>query len=151
MLTARMTDPTPAPALGHADLDRQHREVFERLNEATRAMDGTRATATAAVERFADTLVGHLAAEEALMDASAFPEAARHKAAHELFHTDFRQLQAELAEKGPTPDLADWLRVRVAEWLRFHILVNDARLTDHLARHPVPPEGAPRARAVRRS
>src|SRR5512140_1793449 len=140
-----------APMLGNADLDRQHREIFERLAEAALALDGTGATAGAALGRLSDAIVEHLAAEEALMDASAFPESKRHKAAHELFHADFRQLQAELAEKGPTPELRAWLRVRMAEWLRFHILVNDTRLTEHLSRHPVSKGSAPRAGAPRRS
>jgi hemerythrin-like metal-binding protein len=147
-----MSDPTgkDAPALGHPELDRQHRDLFGRLVEAGRALEGTRADAAEALERLSDVIIEHLAAEEALMDASTFPERARHKAAHELFHADFRALRAELAEKGPTPELSAWLRVRVAEWLRFHILVNDARLADHLVRHPVAKGGAARATAADR-
>ncbi|MGC3996268.1 MAG: hypothetical protein QM767_01515 [Anaeromyxobacter sp.] len=47
---------------------------------------------------------------------------------------DLNQLGGELAQKGPTPLVAEWLRVRVPEWLRFHIQVNDARLAEHLLR-----------------
>jgi hemerythrin-like metal-binding protein len=143
--------PSAAPSLGNAELDRQHELIFERVAEAVAAMDGSRATAEAALGRLADAFVEHFATEEALIDASAFPEGARHRAAHELFHADFRQLQAALAELGPTPELADWVRLRVAEWLRFHILVNDARLADHLARHPLAKGASARAGASRRS
>jgi hemerythrin-like metal-binding protein len=148
-----MSDPIAqeAPALGHAELDAQHRAIFQRLEQASRAMDGTPAEAVGALGRLADALVEHFATEEALIDASAFPEGARHKAAHELFHADFRQLQAEVAEHGITPERCAWLRVRVAEWLRFHILVNDSRLTEHLVRHPIPKGSAARAGAMRRS
>jgi hemerythrin len=153
MLPGAMSDPSSqnAPVLGHAQLDGQHQAIFRRLAEAAAAMDASRAEAVAALDRLADLLVEHLAAEEALMDASTFPERTRHKAAHELFHADLRQLQAELAEKGPTPEVASWLRVRVGEWLRFHILVNDARLAEHLLRHPIAKGAAERAGAARRS
>lgn len=115
-------------------LDRAHAVLFARLATAGALLDGPRAPLEEAIAAFADELLSHLAEEEEVMEASAFPERARHKAAHEMFVADFLQLREELREKGPTPVVAEWIRTRIPEWLRFHIRVNDALLAAHLAR-----------------
>jgi hemerythrin len=79
------------------------------------------------------------------MQGSVYPERARHRSAHELFIADLERLRAELSQTGATPHVAEWLRVRVPEWLHFHICTNDAPLAQFLARRsPQGPE--PRAR-----
>ncbi len=120
--------------LDHAELDRQHALVFTRLRTAAEALHGPREALERALGLFADELMAHLSAEEVLMEESAYPERARHKSAHELFVADFLQMRAELHEKGPTPLVAEWLRTRIPEGLRFHVRVNDAPLAAHLAR-----------------
>lgn len=59
------------------------------------------------------------------MDDLLYPERVRHKSAHELFVADFEQMRAELRAKGPTQVVANWIRRRIPEWLKFHIRVND--------------------------
>ncbi len=68
------------------------------------------------------------------MDETLYPERVRHKSAHELFVADFEKVRGELHGSGGTPVVADGLRRRVPEWLRFHIRVNDAPFGDYLAR-----------------
>jgi hemerythrin-like metal-binding protein len=128
--------------LDHELLDRQHALLFARLTAAGGSLDEDRAAVERAVAAFADELVAHIAMEESLMDETRFPERVRHKAAHDLFMADLGQLRAELRDKGPTPLVAEWLRVRIPEWLRFHIRVNDARLAAHVARREAQPGGA---------
>jgi hemerythrin-like metal-binding protein len=140
----------PPPSFGpelsvhHEALDAQHREVFEALEAAVAALDGPRVALEAAVARFADATLSHLAAEEALMEEALYPDRGRHRTAHEMFVSDLVQLRAELAEKGPTPVVGEWLRTRLPEWLRFHIRVNDVPVAEHLARKRS--AGEPRAR-----
>jgi hemerythrin-like metal-binding protein len=141
---------SPELTLNHADLDRQHADLFRQVEAAAVAAEqGTRAEAERAVQTFADALLEHLAAEDAVMDETLYPERGRHKLAHEMFVRDFMQLREELREKGPTPVVAEWLRTRIPEWLRFHILANDVPLATHLSSRATVAR-APRRGAARR-
>jgi hemerythrin len=125
--------------LDHEELDRQHAVLFGRLQTAAALVDGRRAELEVAVAAFADDLFAHLAREEELMEESLYPERGRHKSAHELFVADFLQMRAELSANGVTPPVADWIRTRIPEWLRFHVRVNDAPVAAHLARKRAEP------------
>jgi hemerythrin len=125
---------SPDLTLNEELLDAQHVDLFRRLTDASAALDGTRAALDAAVAAFADALVAHLAVEERLMDETLYPERTRHRSAHELFLADLGQMRAELHHKGATPAVAEWIRDRLPEWLRFHIRVNDVPFGAFLAR-----------------
>lgn len=125
---------TPDLTLNNETLDEQHVELYRMLQDAAKALDGTRAALDAALARFLDALVDHVAIEEQLMDETLYPERTRHKSAHELFVADFERMRAELREFGPTPVVQDWVRRRVPEWLSFHVRVNDQPLAAWLAR-----------------
>jgi hemerythrin len=81
-------------------------------------------------------MLAHVATEEGIMDDALYPERGRHRLAHEVFLADLQLLGAELAAAGPTPRVLEGLRVRVPEWLRFHIAANDLPLGLFLARRP---------------
>jgi hemerythrin len=121
-------------AVNHAQLDEEHVEIFRKLEAAARSLAGTREAAERAVGILADAIVENLVSEERLMDETFYPDRTRHRAAHELFMADFASMRDELREKGPTPLVEVWLGMRLPEWLRFHIRVNDAPLAAHLAR-----------------
>jgi hemerythrin len=125
---------SPELTLNNELLDGQHVELFRKLESAAAALEGPRAALESAVEAFADALVSHLAVEERLMDETLYPERVRHKSAHELFVADFQRVRAELRTSGATPAVAEGLRRRVPEWLRFHTRVNDAPFGAYLAR-----------------
>ena len=130
-------------ALQHEELDREHAEMFRLLEAASAAQQtGSAAEAIAAVTAFVDAMLAHASGEEALMETSLYPDRGRHRVAHEVFLADLQQLQAELKRAGPTPQVGEWLRVRVPEWLRFHIAANDTPLGEHLAGRPAPARGA---------
>ncbi len=136
---------TPELTVNDELLDAQHVEIFRRLADASSALERTRVEAESAVAAFADVLLSHVASEEQLMEETLYPERVRHRSAHEMFVSDFTRMRAELAEKGPTPLVAEWLRVRIPEWLRFHIRVNDAPFGEYLARRRAQ-GGEPRTR-----
>jgi hemerythrin len=129
-----MADWTPDLTLNHDLLDAQHVEIFRRLRHAAEVLDGAGAGVVAAVAALGDTLLTHLAAEERLMDEVLYPERIRHRSAHELFTADFLRMRDELERHGATPLVADWLRRRIPDWLRFHIRVNDLPFGAFLAR-----------------
>jgi hemerythrin len=129
-----MADWTPDLTLNHDLLDAQHVEIFRKLRDAAEVLDGPVARVEAAVAALGETLVTHLAAEERLMDEVLYPERIRHRSAHELFTADFLRMRDELTQHGATPLVADGLRRRIPDWLRFHIRVNDLPFGAFLAR-----------------
>ncbi len=129
-----MVDWSPELTLNDETLDREHVEVFRKLQDSAKALEGPREKLDAALAAFADALLTHLADEERLMDETLYPERVRHKSAHELFVADFERMRVELRASGPTPLVAEWVRRRIPEWLRFHIRVNDQPLATWLAR-----------------
>jgi hemerythrin len=138
--------------LDHPDLDRQHGELLQLLEAAAAACDlGNRAELLAALARFTDALLAHTAEEDRLMEDSLFPDRGRHRQAHELFLADLERLRLELEASGPTPVVDEWLRVRVPEWLRFHVAVNDTKVARHLATQRGTAARAPRRPARRPS
>lgn len=129
------TEWTPELTLNNDLLDRQHVELFRWLRDAVVAADDYDPAAVgSAVGAFSDALLEHIATEESLMDETLFPERGRHRHAHEMFVADLVLVRAELAARGLTPAVEEWVRVRAGEWLRFHIQTNDAPFGDHLAR-----------------
>ncbi len=139
------TEWTRELAVDHDDLDRQHAVLFARLATVADLVErALRPELERAVAALGDELFAHLAFEEALMEEARYPDRGRHKGAHELFVADFLQMRDELREQGPTPPVAEWLRVRIPEWLRFHIRVNDAPLAAFLAHRRPQPGGAQR-------
>ena len=125
---------SPELTLNNDLLDGQHVDLFRKLEAVAAAVEGPRGALDRAVDAFADALLSHLAVEERLMDETLYPERVRHKSAHELFVADFEKVRAELRTLGPTPAVADGLRRRVPEWLRFHTRVNDAPFGAYLTR-----------------
>lgn len=129
-----MSEWTSELTLNNEMLDRQHADVFRCLAALSDALAGPRDGMEKALAELSDSLVTHLAAEEQLMAEVLYPERARHKSAHELFMADFLQMRERLRDEGPTPAVAEWVRRRIPEWLRFHISVNDFPLGVYLAR-----------------
>jgi hemerythrin len=143
---------SPELAVHHEELDRQHAELFRLLDAAAATFEaGSTPELVRAVAAFTEAMLAHTAWEEALMEESLFPDRGRHRVAHEVFLTDLQQLAAELKATGPTPQVGEWVRIRVPEWLRFHVAVNDAKLGAHLARRPAGARGARRGDTRRTS
>ncbi len=142
LIRLRLEEPNAVPwtadlVIHHETLDAQHAGLFRLLDAAAVAFEqGGKRDLVRAVEAFTEAMLEHTASEEALMEESLYPDRGRHRVAHEVFLTDLRQLAAELDATGPTPQVGAWVRVRLPEWLRFHIAANDAKFGQHLAHRP---------------
>jgi hemerythrin len=134
----------PAELLvGFEEMDRQHRGIFDALEQARRAsLSRDLPSLRAAVAALGDLLVAHFAAEEAFMAESLYPDRARHKAAHDLFMQDFAQLGHELEARGLGDLASSWVNTRLPEWVKFHIRVNDEPLGRFLAARRFRPRSA---------
>jgi len=121
-------------AVGHADIDEQHRELirhFNELLEACRRGEGKRKVVE--LVGFLETyVVGHFAAEERLMAASDYPERAEHCARHAELTGRLADLRAALDNSGASFDLVIDANQVLFNWIVEHIRKADVRLGAYL-------------------
>ena len=128
----------PILLTGVEEIDRQHREMFERVGallEATRTRR-SKDEVLRLVEFLGGYAVDHFAAEERQMERSGYPKLEAHRLEHRQFVKDFEALRKELASEGPTALFIIRLGTRVTEWLREHIYRTDRLLGEWLRAHP---------------
>jgi hemerythrin len=120
---------TSALAIGAADLDARHEELFrrvERLHDAMLAHDRTE------VARLLEFLLvyvrEHFEAEEALMRRIGFPLVEEHAAEHAAFAADVAQLYEALGRDGLTARLVLAVDRRVTGWITDHVYTSDLAL-----------------------
>ena len=132
--------------LGHDDIDRQHRELFEILNAlhaAMKAGQGGVAIDSALAELF-DYAQRHFSDEEAVMAAKGYPELDEHRRLHrQLMQKVTEMLQSRQAgEKLATFEVLGF----VGEWIAEHVGRVDHQFGRFLHRAAAPVQ-LPRAEA----
>jgi hemerythrin len=119
----------PELSVGFDEIDTQHRGLLQRIAEVSDAVAaGDLALVRASLTVLGDAVASHFAEEERFMAETAYPDRGKHKTAHDMFLQDFAQLAAEVEKLGLTPVARTGITVRVPEWTRFHIQVNDVPL-----------------------
>lgn len=122
---------TPALAVGVAELDAQHQELFRRAEAFLEAMEHRSPQRTAELLAFLDEHARvHFSAEERWMAEHAYPDLEPHRREHAAFLT---QLHAHAAEPAAPLEVARWL----VRWLHEHVVVADTAAARHAL---VPPE-----------
>jgi len=117
-------------AVGHPEIDAQHRSLFAQFAALLEACDRQRGAAQLRdLFSFLDSYVQeHFRAEQELMARHGYPLAERHTAEHRAFTERLAGLKREL-EEG-TPELAVLIRTNKAliYWLTEHIREVDRQL-----------------------
>ncbi len=123
----------PALALGHAEIDAQHQELFRRFAALVEAMDSGNVQAVGGLfDYLGDYVKTHFAAEEQVMAETAYPGAHVHAAAHARFVREYGELRMLFDAAGASPCVAVKTRVWIEDWLRAHIAGVDQALARHL-------------------
>jgi hemerythrin len=123
----------PSLAVGHAQIDAQHQELFRRFGRLVDAMEAGRSADIAELFQFlAQYAVEHFGAEERLMDDTHYPGAAIHKAAHARFVRDYGDLVALYEANGTSRAVVVKARTWIGGWLRAHIMGVDLALARFL-------------------
>lgn len=123
----------PALAVGHKDIDGQHRELFRRLGALVAAMEaGGEVEIPLLFDFLEDYVTQHFAAEEKAMAATAYPGANVHAAAHARFMREFGELRALYDANGATSGVSVKTRTWIEDWLRAHIQRVDHAFARHL-------------------
>jgi hemerythrin-like metal-binding protein len=123
----------PALALGHAEMDEQHRELFRRFAALVAAMEtGERADVGALFDHLGGYVARHFAAEEQVMERCRFPGAKVHAALHARFVRELGELRALYEGNGAPQAVAVKARTWIGDWLRTHIVGVDHGLAAFL-------------------
>lgn len=124
---------TPNLLTGHATIDEQHRELFDRVDALHRAMLAGDRNETARLVAFLGKYVTqHFAAEEAEMRRTGFRFYETHRIQHVSFVRAFVDMEKELRQRGPTAAVTIQTKQWLVGWLQTHILGTDVVLAAFL-------------------
>lgn len=122
-------------AIGHDEIDAQHQRLFERVDALVESMGRRdRAAAAAGFDFLGAYVTAHFSAEERLMEETEFPGLTVHRALHDRFVRDYRDLRAQFETHGPHGALAIKANTWLCDWLRTHIAGPDQHIARHLVR-----------------
>lgn len=118
-------------ASGSTDIDAQHKELFQRVNNLLAAFETgatSMAEVAAIVQYLTDYVVFHFGNEEKYMAKYAYSNASAHKAQHAQFVKNFLKLKERLMSEGINAPLAEDMKELCVDWLINHIKYSDRAL-----------------------
>ncbi len=122
----------PSMSTGLNDIDNQHKQLVEKLNQLLEAM--SQGKGRSEIGQILDFLgkyaSDHFSKEEEYMTKYKCPAASENKKAHALFIQTFSSLQAKLKEEGPTPVIVLETKTKLVDWLVNHIKDIDVKLAN---------------------
>lgn len=123
-------------------IDRQHRELIDRINKLLAGIrEGRGREEAVGLMRFLqEYVVEHFSAEEAFMRRNRYADYVEHKQLHDTFIADFKQLLATLESSGIDSELIVNVNQKVINWVVAHIFMMDKGLKNCLSA-PAPPNG----------
>ena len=126
---------TQVLALGIAEIDEQHQELFRRVDALLEASSsGDPAEVTRMLGFLREYVDHHFAAEEAFMRAQGYPGYEGHRAEHLDLVERVRGVEQQHRLAGGGPTTAASLHRLLSEWLRTHIGVTDASMARFVRR-----------------
>ena len=127
----------PEYALGIADVDHEHREVFDLINDLHSSLfePESETTVTDFLGELFTKVSSHFALEEKLMRDGRYASFPAHKADHERLLDEIRDLMDDY-EDGGHVDL-DRFAVELERWFSVHFSTHDAALHGWCASPPV--------------
>ncbi len=121
------------PSTGLIWQDRQHRELFKRVELFVDAMEeGMGKEEVLRLLEFLDEyVVFHFHDEEKAMEKAGFPDSLAHMKEHTGFIDELSELRVELSNRY-SPEIVDRIRTRIIRWLKDHIGRADKELGSFL-------------------
>jgi hemerythrin len=110
-------------------IDNQHRELFERLNDLIFAVSDSDSEVTSFIDFLEDYVVLHFSLEEDYMDNSDYPDSDAHKKQHALFKNRMIQFKESLKSGTSKESLIKSLEMEIGHWFVNHISNVDKKLT----------------------
>jgi hemerythrin len=121
-------------SVGVAEIDNQHKELFERINNLDSAMkQGTAKEEVIRLIEFLDNyVIIHFGAEEKYMIDYNYTGYALHKTKHDWFKKEFSDIRIRLDAEGITPDVIMLSNNLLITWFSNHIRNIDMMLGSFL-------------------
>lgn len=124
-------------AVGVDEIDQQHKELFDRINNLVNAIKQAECkyTIDGTIDFLEEYANHHFGAEETIMLDNIYEEYSLHKAQHAIFLNALAQLKKQAAEprvRGSSYDLSVTTNQVVVDWIVSHILNTDRRLAEFL-------------------
>lgn len=116
--------------IGVPEIDRQHKQLIEQLNQLVDAMHNNRGKdEIQEIVKFLDLYVSqHFSFEEGCMNRCRCPVASQNAAAHAYFIKVLSEVKAELRNKGTSLTLAIKVNEQLLDWFVNHIKKVDIQL-----------------------
>lgn len=119
-------------SIGIAEVDHEHREMIQLINDLHAAMGGDRSRDR--VEEFLGEILArisaHFALEEKSMEALRYPERAEHKRDHEHLLDEIRDIMDDVTDHGVLDEAR--LSSRLGTWFGDHFSSFDVRFHRYL-------------------
>ena len=119
---------------GVNEIDNQHRELFQRINDLLDACNRGKGKEEVkkVISFLEDYVVTHFSEEEKYMGRYDYPEGLSHKKRHAEFMENFLRLKTEFEAEGPGVHIVVSINRLVVDWLRNHIRKTDRALGSFL-------------------
>jgi hemerythrin len=115
---------------GIPDIDAQHKQLIDKMNELIKAIQGNQDQAT--IQRIVSSLSSianlHFGYEETCMNRYRCPIAEKNKMLHSLFTRNFSEIRRELLLSGSSPELKTRIEKDLLDWFGTHIKGIDTQL-----------------------
>lgn len=122
---------------GVAVIDKQHKELVNRLNAVTQlGMASITREETEKTLRFLEEyVIEHFADEEKLQVKCAYPKYEWHKSQHQFFISEIQKLKEEFLTNGPSAMYTLTLNNSIIQWIVRHIKTADVELGKYYLAH----------------
>lgn len=128
---------TPDLTVGLEVIDRQHRRLFEIVDDllvAMRAGKG-RAEVSSVLDFLGAYVYEHFSLEERAMVEVGDPNYRAHKAEHEEFRQTFERIRLTVRDSGANTAVVLEVNNLVCNWLRTHITKLDPKINDAVKKY----------------
>ena len=121
-------------SVGVPQIDKQHKELFSRINNLLEACSQGRGREIVqeTIEFIGDYTITHFSTEERYMATHGYPEFKDHKALHDQFIERFFSLKKKVEEDGPGGHIVLETNRTIVTWLNSHIRNVDKKLGQFL-------------------
>jgi len=125
-------------SVGVAEIDEQHRQWIQRLNDVAAAMAANLGPVQTAktLAFLIDYTKLHFATEEKLMTERGYPGLPAQRAQHKELTATLQDLLRDFEEEGATQKLAETINTFLGNWLLKHIREEDLKFGAFLKAQP---------------
>lgn len=119
---------------GYVDIDKQHRLIFQKVNELFSACKAGASDVEAREmsDFLLDYCITHFSYEQSLMKAHNYPDYAQHFKAHTGFKTFVKEFSEKTGEQGMNVSMVVKLNQELIKWLVEHIMVADVKMGKYI-------------------